>query len=292
MNDITNYSDLMKRLRETMGSGNGYSWYGPSFMDQYRSANAGLDLANQYKGDRDVMTEQQEKSLLSGLKSSKGNAIAGGVMAGVSGVSNILTTSLNAAKIQDTSHYTNQINDLSLAGTQNYNDFDQLANDMSNTDFNVGVGYDDIRGMGGKGVTMEKVGAVGGSAMSGAAAGMQIGGPWGALIGGVIGLGAGLGGVLSGDQKAKIQQKYLQSQAQRAEDTANLNFAAAGERIMDNSNRRNMVNAVAAGGPIRRQSIMEYANRVASNPVRREGRYNRIISRKCNGGVMVRLKSR
>lgn len=288
------YSEYMKQVQNALGTYQGNSTFGQSFLDQYRNANAGLANARSNWNQLDDGAKAQAEGLQSGLKSMKGSAIAGGAIAGLSGVSNILNTSLNAAKIQDTSQYQNQIDDLSRAGAFNYNNFDQLANDMSMTDFNVGIDYDDIRGMGGSGVTKEKVGAVGGSALSGAATGLQIAGPWGALVGGVIGAGAGLAGVLGGDQKARIQEDYLNLQAQRAQDAAQQNFAAAHEMISENNNRYNMVNAVAKGGQIqrRRQSILEYANKVTRTPIQRERRASGIVSMKCNGGVMVRLKAK
>lgn len=287
------YSELMKQMQSALNTYQGNPVFGTSFRDQWRNAGQGQNVLGTLTNDDDV-SEEQRNALASGLKSMKGSAVAGGIISGISGASNILSTSLGAAKIQDTSRYQNQIADLSRAGAFNYNNYDQLANDMAMTDFNVGIDYDKIRGMGGKGVTKEKIGAVGSSALSGAATGLQIGGPWGAAIGAVVGGGAALAGILSGDKKAQIEEGYLNLQAQRAQISANENFDAAHERISDTNNRYNMVNAVANGGQIKRrkQSIMEYADKVTRTPHLREQRPFGIVSKKCNGGIMVRLKAK
>ena len=287
------YSKIMDEMRDALGTFQGNPYFGTTYADQWRNSNAGLGVLRQYQPET-TLERQQFDALNSGLRSMRGNAIAGGVLTGLTGAANIAGNAMNAARLQDTTHIENQIGDLHRAGAYNYNNFDQLANDMANTNFGVNVDYEDIRGMGGKGVTKEKVGAVGGSALSGAASGMQIGGPLGAAIGGVIGAGAGLWGVLSGDAKARNEEKYLNLQAQLAQDAAQNNFEAAHERISDEQNRYKMVNAVATGGKIarRRQSIIEYANKVTKTPQRKEFRPRGIVGYRSEGGFVVRLNKK
>jgi hypothetical protein len=284
------YSEYMKQVQNALGTYQGNSTFGQSFLDQYRNANAGLANARANFNQLDEQGQAQAKGLQSGLKSMKGSAIAGGALSALSGISNIAGNVSRASQIADTSGIWNQIDDVSRIGAYNYNNFAQLANDYDNANFNVDIDYDDIRGMS----TGAKIGNVGGSVASGAISGFQAGGLWGGIIGAAAGLGAGLGGVFAGDHRARIEENALKGQAVAAMDMAHQNLDAAHERISENNNRYNMVNAVAKGGQIqrRRQSILEYANKVTRTPVQREHRTSGIVSMKCNGGVMVRLKAK
>lgn len=184
------------------------------------------------------------------MMANKASSAIGGALTAVNGVTGILNTALQSANIQDTSQYEGQIDLLSQAGNRNYYDYGQLAEDMSNTDFSVNTDYDAIRGMGGKGVTKEKIGAVGSSTLNGAMTGLQVGGPWGAAIGAVVGAGSAIGGILAGDQKARIQQGFLDANADRATTDAMLNFNAGLEEIGNRRNRFNLANYAAKGGKI------------------------------------------
>lgn len=184
------------------------------------------------------------------MMANKASSAIGGALTAVNGVTGILNTALQSANIQDTSKYEGQIDLLSQAGNRNYYDYGQLAEDMSNTDFSVNTDYDVIRGMGGKGVTKEKVGAVGSSTLNGAMTGLQVGGPWGAAIGAVVGAGSAIGGILAGDAKARIQQGFLDANADRATTDAMLNFNAGLEEIGNRRNRFNLANYAAKGGKI------------------------------------------
>lgn len=284
------YSEYIKQVQNALGTYQGNSTFGQSFLDQYRNANAGLANARANFNQLDEQSQAQAKGLQSGLKSMKGSAIAGGALSALSGISNIAGNVSRASQIADTSGIWNQIDDVSRIGAYNYNNFAQLANDYDNANFNVDIDYDDIRGMN----TGEKIGNVGGSVASGAMSGFQVGGLWGGIIGAAAGLGAGLGGVFAGDHRARIEENALKGQAAAATDMARQNLTAAHERISENNNRYNMVNSVAKGGQIqrRRQSILEYANKVTRTPIQRERRASGIVSMKCNGGVMVRLKAK
>ena len=284
------YSEYMKQVQNALGTYRESSTFGQSFLDQYRNANAGLANARANFNQLDEQGQAQAEGLQSGLKSMKGSAIAGGALSALSGISNIAGNVSRASQIADTSGIWNQIDDVSQIGAYNYNNFAQLANDYDNANFNVDIDYDDIRGMS----TGAKIGNVGGSVASGAISGFQVGGLWGGIIGAAAGLGAGLGGVFAGDHRARIEENALKGQAAAAMDMAHQNLDAAHERISENNNRYNMMNAVAKGGQIqrRRQSILEYANKVTRTPIQRERRASGIVSMKCNGGVMVRLKAK
>lgn len=220
------------------------------------------------------------------LKAQQGQAIAGGVVSGLTGATSLLTNAYQSSQLRDTSMQEGIIDDLSRAGRYNYNNYDQLANDYNQIDFNPTFGYQAIRGM----TTGQKIGSVGTSTLQGAATGLQIGGPWGALIGGAVGFGTGLGGVLYGDKDAKERLRTLSVDADIAANSARQNLGAANERIGSNIHRQNAVNAVAQGGPIRRQSIQDYAkkvlkrNRYQSNPKRD------IIRKYGDGGLTIRIK--
>ena len=222
------------------------------------------------------------------LQAQQGQAVAGGIVAGLTGATTLLSNAFKDAQIQDTSLQEGMISDLYNAGHQNYNNYDQLANDYAQLRSDPRFNYRDIRGMS----DGQQVGSVLSSTASGAMTGLQIGGPWGALIGGVVGLGTGLGGVFTGNAAAKMKQHSLNVQAGIASDVARQNFAAAHERIGDNTHRQNVVNAVAKGGPIRRQSVKEYANKVLSSKpkMREHDRFSGIRRIEGDGGLTIRFK--
>ena len=234
--------------------------YNQSFAGSYNNAARQRDLLKDadYLKENNISDENAE--LYDGaLRAQQGQAVAGGIVTGLTGATTLLSNAFKDAQIRDTSMQEGVISDLNRAGNYNYNNYEQLANDYAQTDFNPKFGYQDIRGM----TTAQQIGSVGTSTLSGAMTGLQIGGPWGALIGGVVGLGTGLGGVLTGNAAAHAKQDQLNLEADLAADASRQNFAAAHERIGDNVHRQNAINAVAEGGPIKRQqSIRGYADRV------------------------------
>ena len=264
--------------------------YNQSFAGSY------LDAARQRAWLRDpkneaVATKDDDWAVNydDALRAQQGQAIAGGIITGLTGATTLLSNAAKDAQIRDTSIQENQIADLSRAGNYNYNDYEQLANDYAQTNFNPRFNYQDIRGMS----TGQQVGSVATSTLSGAMTGLQIGGPWGALVGGVVGLGTGLGGVFAGNAAAKTKQESLNMQAQLASDVAQQNFNAAHERISTDKARQGIVNSVAAGGTINRrsQNIREYADKVlkkSSGYAR--NRTGQLVRVRKEGGVCVRIK--
>lgn len=258
--------------------------YNQSFWGSYQNA-------RRLRNSEEIAANDNDSGIAidQALRAQQGQAIAGGIVTGLTGATTLLSNAFKDAQIRDTSMQEGIISDLGRAGNYNYNNYDQLANDYAQTNFNPQFNYQDIRGM----TTGQQVGSVATSTLSGAMTGLQIGGPWGALAGGVIGLGTGLGGVLTGNAAAKTRQESLNIQAQLAADAAQQNFAAAHERIGDNIHRQNAVNAVKYGGPIsRQQSIKEYADKVLRNggPMQRERKPSNVQRIMKNGGCVYRVK--
>ena len=204
----------------------------------------------------------------------------------MTGLTSIFSNAQQAAQIQDTTALQNRLDDIAAYGNQNYYDYNQLANDYAQAPFAQRVSAESIRGMD----LGQQIGSVGTSALSGAATGLQIGGPWGALAGAVIGGGIGLGGVLSGNYRAGLQADYLNNKAMTANEISLANRGAAHERIGDNVHRQNAVNAVANGGPIKRQSIQEFANKVLKKNRYPNAPARSIIRSYGEGGLTVRIK--
>jgi len=258
--------------------------YNQSFLGSYQNAarlrNSEAIAAND--DDSGYLMDQA-------LRAQQGQAIAGGIVTGLTGATTLLSNAYKDSQIRDTSMQEGQIADLARAGAYNYSNYDQLANDYAQTNFGgPNINYQDIRGM----TTGQQVGSVATSALSGAATGLQIGGPWGALIGGAVGGLTGLGGVIAGNRATETRRQTLALQADLAADSAQRNFEAAHERIGDNIHRRNAVNAVAEGGQIRRQSIQQFANRVLKKGAvmqrdRKPSNVQRIMT---NGGCVYRVK--
>lgn len=244
----------------------------PGFRNNYYNSFRDASQARRMLGPLKVAQEAegfnqaQYDSMKGRANSQMASSAIGGALAIGQGALGILDTSLQAAKIQDTSGYENEVGLLGRAGNRNYYDFDQLSTDYANTDMGLDFDYDAIRGMGGKGVTMEKASAVGSSALQGAMTGLQVGGPWGALIGGVVGGGSALAGVFAGDSAARSKEAALRASADKAANAAQLNFNAGMEQVSSLNNRKGMVNSVAAGGHIeiaesKRGSFTEAAKR-------------------------------
>lgn len=274
----TDYSKFMSGFNSaTSKYGNG--WSGTSILDQYRNANSGLG----YLKDNWDAAGDNAMNIESGLKAQKGNAAMSGIATGLSGLSDIAGNVMRLTQIKDTSAQQNQINDLSRVGLFGYSSYDQLQRDYNDTNFNVPISYKDIRGMSGG----EKAGAIGSSTLSGAMTGLQIGGPWGALIGGVIGAGAGIGGVIAGDRKAQAQKDFLENQATIASDTALANMGAASDYLGEKGARWREAHMVAKGGPIRRQSLQEFADRVLGTKTERQPIIKKTY---CKGGLKISIK--
>ena len=263
--------------------------YNQSFAGSYSNAARQRSLLqDQNYLDKNKISNENAALYDDALRSQQGQAVAGGIITGLTGATTLLSNAFKDAQIRDTSMQEGIISDLSRAGNINYNNYEQLANDYAQTDFNPQFGYQDIRGM----TTGQQIGSVGTSTLSGAMTGLQIGGPWGALIGGVVGLGTGLGGVLTGNAAAHAKQDQLNLEADLAADASRQNFAAAHERIGDNIHRQNAINAVAEGGPIKRQqSIKEYADRVLGHKaIQRERKPSGVQRIMTNGGCVYRVK--
>ena len=259
--------------------------YNQSFWGSYQDAARRRDiLANEYAANDGDYAYNMDQA----LRAQQGQAIAGGIVTGLTGATTLLSNAYKDSQICDTSMQEGIISDLNRAGNYNYNNYDQLANDYAQTNFSPNFNYQDIRGM----TKGQQIGSVGTSALSGAATGLQIGGPWGALIGGVVGLGTGLAGVASGNAAAHVKQDSLNLQATLASDAAQQNFAAAHERIGDNIHRQNAVNAVAEGGQIsRQQRIRNLTNRtLLSSPKQRDHKSSGVSRIQKDGKTVYRVK--
>lgn len=281
--------ELAKLLQGPLSTYTG-GMFGPSLVDQYRNASAGIAKLDQLQnaGELNEDTNQYGRYKAS-MRGQQGQAIVGGVITGLGAAAGIANTSVDLASIADTQQYQNQIDDLGRIGNLNYNSYDQLLMDYNRlSDNQPNFSYEDIRGK----TDWEKAGGVLSAGLTGASAGMTIGGPLGAAIGGLAGLGAGAIGWIQGDNQAKARQALLNTNAQIANDTAQMNLQAAGERLNNNQHRYQMQNVVAKGGPIRRQeTIREFAARALRKPRAIGGEPSPKITRQyCNGGVKIRIK--
>ena len=276
--DKKQYPEFMRGLNSAMGQFGG-NWYGTSLLDQYRNADAGL---NYLRGNLN-RSDEHFNGLESGLKSQKGQAVMTGVAMGLNELANAASSAMSSAQIDDTSNYYDRINDLSNVGLYGYSSYDQLQRDYNDTDFGFNVSKKDIRGMTG----MEKAGAIGSSALSGAMTGMQIGGPWGALAGAVIGGGISAGGVLAGDSKSRIERDFLNNQGDLAANISKTNMDVAGEYLGERGARWREAHRVAQGGRIHRQSLQEFADKVLGNKGEPQVR---LIKTYCKGGVKFSIK--
>lgn len=284
MTDRELYEYLVKSGRNPSEFGFGQ----PSFIGQYRNADAALDRLNglQIGNGENEISPLQKETYGSMFDSQKGQAVAGGILSGLSGLSTILNAANGLAQTNDMQYLYDQFDDVSRIGKTDYNSFDQLASDYSRV-YTPSWSDSDIQSM----TTGQKVGNVFSSTLAGATTGMTIGGPWGAAIGGVIGLGAGVGGWLVGDKRVRDEKRSLKNSALNATEIADVNLDAAHERTTNYKFRSGIGNLAARGGSIRRmQSLEEFTNSVLSKPKTRSERHVGVIRKHCNGGTMIRLK--
>ena len=260
-----------------------------SFLGDYRNANVMLGKLDDLYAGNEFKDPTTYDKLSYGLKGQRGNAIAGGAIAGLTGATQLANNAMQAAQINDMSGYRNQLQDYVDYSNYNYNSYDQLSNAMSQNYLEPVPSLDDIRGMS----TGEKIGTVASSTLQGAQAGMQIGGPIGAAIGGAAGLISAGVGVLTGNKKAQNEQTALNAQATLAQHDADLNFAAAHERISDYNTRKGVANAAAKGGAIdRKQSITSFADRVLGTPRQKDSHSSGITRTNVEGGVRIRIRAK
>lgn len=261
---------------------------GPSFNDQFRNANAQMKTLKSLNIGTDISQEQFDAAK-SGINSSKGSAVAGGIMAGLGGVTDILNNTFNMAQIADTSAMENQIAEVGQIGNQQYSSFDQLNSDYDRLAASpMSFDYKDIRGK----TDGELVGGVLSSTMSGAAAGLTVGGPWGALAGAVVGLGSGIGGVLVGNNEARMKKDQMELDARSASDTARQNLSLANENLMDYNFRSGVSRRAELGGRIKRSNreFQTFANKVMRHTRTNDTTRSVLKVRHGEGGTIVRIK--
>lgn len=166
----------------------------------------------------------------------------------VSGVTSIIDSSLQNAKIADTTGIENNIKDFRETDFSEATDSNSLINAYNNLNFlKNDYSWKDVRGVSNSELFGNTLSAVG----SGAMAGASVGGPWGAVAGAAIGLGGSLAGIFTGKNKAKRKARFLNQAAEAANNTAIDNYDFQVDDVMQDNARNAMKYAYAAeGGPI------------------------------------------
>lgn len=279
----TNSNALWGALGNNRGS-----WYGTSFYDQYSNAQSGLNALNGLYGNSDYSQGELNKAKYF-FQGQKGSAIAGGVTAGLGSLGQIAGIATGLADIDETPLYDYQLNQLDSVGTHNYNSYNQISTAYNNLGYlQPDLDYDKIRG----GSTGQRVAGLGSAALSGASAGLTIGGPWGALIGAGVGLiGAGAGWV-KGNIDADRKYRDYTSDSRIAQINATENLGVQSNKIADYQFRAGISNRAESGGQIERkeQSLQEFADRVLRNKPTAATHKSGIIRQHCKGGTMIRIK--
>lgn len=286
----------IEEIAELLGRGADFKNHGfggsSTIIDQYRNADMMLDNLNSLEDIHDEANAEYYNNFANQFKAEKGNAVANGILTGLTGITGIASNAISSAQINDTSLYENQIADRRNFGNYNYGSYDQLANDIANRPDIAQASYEDIRGMN----TGQKIGSAASSALSGATAGMQIGGPWGAAIGGAVGLIGGIGGVVAGNKRADARQAYLASSAAQANAISDINMQAAHDRIAENEHRYKMARVAARGGSIqrKRETVSEFASRVTGQGHIGGERKSPsdMIRSNVDGGVRIKIRKR
>lgn len=283
----TNSNALWTSLSGALGNNKG-GWYGTSFYDQYSNAQSGLNALNGLYGNSDYSQDELNKAKYI-FQGQKAGAVAGGITSGLGALGQIAGIATSLADIEDTPLYDYQINQLKSVGQYNYNSYDQIANAYNNLGyFQPDIDYDKIRG----GSTGQRIAGLGSAALSGASAGLTIGGPWGALIGAGVGLiGAGAGWI-KGSIDADRKYRDYTSDSRIAQINATENLGVQSNKIADYQFRAGISNRAESGGQIERrsQTLLEFSNSVLRNKPSSSGQSSGIIRKHCKGGTMIRIK--
>ena len=209
----------------------------------------------------DKLATSSFDKLKSGFDASNFIGKAGNV---VSGVTSIIDSSLQNAKIADTTGIENNIKDFRETDFSEATDSNSLLNAYNNLNFlKDDYSWKDVRGVSNSELFGNTLSAVG----SGAMAGASVGGPWGAVAGAAIGLGGSLAGIFTGKNKAKRKARFLNQASKVANNTAIDNYDFQVDDVMQDNARNAMQYAYAAeGGPINikkknRGKFTESANR-------------------------------
>lgn len=280
--------ELSNILQNAMSANNGGIWGNNSSLGQFSNARAGK-WAMAFNPDVDRNSDVYNMAMRS-LNAQQGQALASGSLAALNGATQIIGATKNNAQLADLTTQRGLIQDLMDTGVQDYNSFDQIANDYSNVEVSVpDLSFDTIRG----GSTAERVGNTLSSTLSGASAGMTIGGPIGAAVGAATGLVSGIGSWIVGDNRARRMQGILQNQYDTAKAISRMNLQTSTDNLKDRQYRFNYANRAAEGGKIEKKemSVKEFADMVlkaqrANTITHSSG----IVRKHCNGGTMIRIK--
>lgn len=168
------------------------------------------------------------------------NSAIGSIGQVASGAMGIVSTSMDLAKVKDTSDIENSISNVANTDYTQAMDNQQALDAYDSRAQSMEVGQLNKSGA-------EKASGVLGAVASGAGAGM-VAGPWGALAGAVAGLGAGLAGMFVGDKRANAKEVSLNNQRQNADVLQHNAFSAQIGNIEQNKKRLALQNMAAYGG--------------------------------------------
>lgn len=168
----------------------------------------------------------------------------------VNGLSGVLDTSLQASRPNDTTWYRNYLDDMAQRNNGNYYDFASLGSDAASSVIMPRLSYADTRGMGGRGITKEKIGAVGSGFIGGLQAGKELGWP-AALALGVAGAGAAGAGIMFGDNAGQVQYDLNLASINQTMDINKGNIGAGLNQVNQWKHNNNAVNSMAEGGSMR-----------------------------------------
>lgn len=233
-------------------------------------------------GDKEYWQKLGEQNGSDGFGIDKASAL-------LSGVTGVLSSSMNAAQINDTSEYDNRIADLSQIGYADYDNFDALNQAYADAaSIDTSADYDKIRGMSGG----QAAGNLIENTMTGATTGLTVGGPFGAIAGGVIGFGSGLAGLISGDKKARAEKERIENEGTIAANRTRMGLQYQHDNLSSNYFHGRVGYALAKGGQIERRqmSIQEFADKIMSQPKDYRPRSSGFTRVHCNGGTMIRFK--
>lgn len=272
------------KLADVLNTAMNYS--GNSFYAQGRNAQKGI---NAIQGGIDGAEDADIQKALGSLKSQKAASAIGGAATAVSGIGDILNTSMNMAQIEDTSTQHNQIDSMATIGTGDYGSYGDILTDYTRlSQVQPDTSYDSIRG----GSTMERIGGVGKNIASGAMTGLQVGGPWGALAGAVVGLGAGIGGWITGNQNAKAESALLKAEYNNNQQIAQNNILKSTDKMADTQFSNMYRNRMAEGGRLKKQAdLRTFADAIMNKRKVSDVTHSVGIEKKyVDGGLMIRIK--
>lgn len=263
LEDIQSYLDhIQDKINNNLTREN----KGPGILGMLSGGN-GDDYLSQIKALKSSGSAVVDKSAL-------GSLIGNAGLTGLTGGLSLINNSLDWAKGADLTGYQNQLAEFASHNRgQNFFDNNTLLQSYNSQPDKVKLNADMVNPTFG-----QSMAHIGGSALSGAMTGLQIGGVPGAIIGGFAGLAAGGFSDNRKREENRVNTGIFNYNQDTEEAKNQIAFATGADQARNTQYSQLYKNRMASGGFIRKPSVSPSGYRLYHS--------------KCKGGTLVRIKSK